>query len=156
MDFSISPDGSKIAVEDAGVDYLHITIWDIPGKKILGTLDETAAPRYSPDGKFLAAVYYDDESDRAPLKIFSPDGATEIISLDGSGPDKLINRAHLWSVDGSVIAAFTGSPIAWNAATWQLLDAPALQGEPYSFSPDGRILITRALDGGILLWGVVP
>jgi hypothetical protein len=33
---------------------------------------------------------------------------------------------------------------------------PALEGELYAFSPDGHILVTRASDGSILLWGVLP
>jgi WD40 repeat protein len=158
LDFSLSPDGTRIAVEDAGVDYIHTMIWDIPGKTSLTTLNETAVPRYSPDGMFLAAIYYDYENDRTPLKIFSLDGKTEITSLNVSEPEDLTNRAPLWSIDGSLIAAqiANGSPTAWDTTNWQLLDATALQGELHAFSPDGRILITRALDGGILLWGVVP
>lgn len=158
MDFSISPDGFKIAVEDVGVDYIHTTIWDIPNKTVLGTLDETAAPRYSPDGKYLAVIYYDNQNDRTPFKIFSPDGRNEVIPLNVSEPDDLTNRAPLWSIDGSAVVAqvANGSPVAWDTTNWQRLDAAALQGELYAFSPDGRILVTRAPDGGILLWGVVP
>ena len=158
LDFSFSPDGTRIAVEDAGVDYIHTTIWDIPGKTSLTILEETAAPRYSPDGMFLAAIYYDYENDRTPLKIFSPDGRTEVTSLNVSEPEDLTNRAPLWSMDGSLIAAqiANGSPVAWDTTNWQRLDATALQGVLHAFSPDGRILITRAPDGSILLWGVVP
>jgi hypothetical protein len=158
LDFSISPDGTRIAIEDAGVDYIHTTVWDIPNKAILETLDETAAPRYSPDGTLLAAVYYDYEINRTPLKIFSPDGIAEITSLNASEPDDLTNRAPLWSIDGSLIAAqiANGSPVAWETTNWQLLNAAAVEGELHSFSPDGRILITRTADGSILLWGVVP
>jgi WD40 repeat protein len=157
LDFALSPDGTWIAVEDAGVDYIHTTIWDIPGKTSLTTLNETAVPRYSPDGMFLAAIYYDYENDRTPLKIFSPDGKTEITSLNVGEPDDLTNRAPLWSIDGSLIAAqiANGSPTAWDTTNWQLLDATALQGELHSLSPDGHILITRTADGSILLWGVV-
>lgn len=158
FDFSLSPDGSKIAVEDVGVDYIHTKIWDIRDQTLLATRDETAAPRFSPDGAFLAAIHYDYENDRTPLKIFSPDGATEIINLDISEPNGLINRAPVWSIDGSVIVAQVtdGSSTAWEITNWQPLETPALQGLVDSFSPDGRILITRAEDGAILLWGVVP
>jgi WD40 repeat protein len=158
FDFSLSPDGSKIAVEDVGVDYIHTTVWDIPSKSLLTTLEETAAPRFSPDGKFLAAIRYDYENDTTPLKIFSPDGAVEITTLNAGEPNDLINRAPVWAMDGSVLVAqiTNGSPIAWETTNWGPLDAPALQGTVYSFSPDGRILVTRTSDGGILLWGVLP
>lgn len=158
FDFSLSPDASLIAVEDIGVDYIRTTIWDVPSQVSLATFEETAAPRFSPDGKFLAAIRYEYETDRVPVKIFSPDGATEIASLDISGPNSLINRPPVWSIDGSVLVAQVtdGSSIAWDATSWQPLESPVLQGLVDSFSPDGRILITRADDGAILLWGVAP
>lgn len=158
LDFSLSPDDTKVAVEDAGVDYIHTTVWDMQDKVVLTVQDNAAAPRYSLDGKFLAAVYYDYENDRTPLKIFSPDGKTEITSLNVSETEDLTNRAPLWSIDGSLIAAqiANGSPAAWETMNWQLLNATALEGELHSFSPDGRILITRTPDGSILLWGVLP
>ncbi|MFT3894958.1 MAG: WD40 repeat domain-containing protein [Anaerolineales bacterium] len=158
MDFSLSPDGTKVAVEDAGVDYIHTTVWDIPNNTSLVIAEETAAPRYSPDGKYLAAIYYDYENDRTPLKIFNPDGGTEIISLTVSDPDDLTNRAPLWSIDGSLIATqiANGSPVAWETMNWQMLNSTAVEGELHAFSPDGRILITRTADGSIWLWGVAP
>jgi WD40 repeat protein len=158
MDFSFSPDDSILAAEDVGVDYLHVEIWDIPNLRLLTTLDETANPRFSPDGRFLAVTKYDYENDRTPLKIFSPDGTSEVTSLDVSEAHGVSNVAPLWSLDGSIIVAqvAAGSPIAWETTNWQPLESPALQGELHSLSPDGRILITRADDGAILLWGVLP
>lgn len=158
FDFSLSPDGSKIAVEDVGVDYIYTKIWDIPDKTLLTTLDATIGPRFSPNGKSLAVIRYDYEKNRNPLEIFTPDGAVKIMTLDISEPNGLINRAPIWSVDGSVIVAQVtgGSSIAWETTNWQPLETSALQGLVDSFSPDGRILITRAEDGAILLWGVVP
>jgi WD40 repeat protein len=157
MAFSFSPDGSKIAAENIGVDYIRTAIWDIPNRILLTSLEESANPRFSPDGRFLAVTMYDYENDTTPLKIFSADGATEVATLNTSEPNDLNNRAALWSAEGSVVAAqiANGLPIAWDTTNWQSLNASALQGELYSFSPDGRILITRTPDGGILLWGVI-
>jgi WD40 repeat protein len=157
MAFSFSPDGSKIAAENIGVDYIRTTIWDVPNKILLTSLEESANPRFSPDGRFLAVTMYDYENDKTPLKIFRPDGAAEVMTLSVGEPDDLNNRAALWSADGSVVAAqiANGPPVAWDTTNWQPLNASALQGELYSFSPDGRILITRTPDGGILLWSVI-
>jgi WD40 repeat protein len=157
FDFSLSPDGSKIAAEDIGVDYIRTVIWDISSRTILTTLDQTVAPRFSPDGRFLAGAYYDYEHNRVLLKIFTPDGVKEITSLDVNEGNGLTNKAPLWSLDSSLIATQIpgGSPAAWDTTNWELLDTPDIQGELYALSPDGRILITRTSDGGILLWGVL-
>ena len=156
MYFSFSPDGSRIAIETIGIDFLNTVIWDIPNQTLLRTLDETANARFSSDGNFLAVTSYVEGTN--PLKIFSPDGADQITTLQAGDSNSLNGRPPLWSLDGSVIAAqiSNGSPVAWDTTNWQPLEAPALQGELYSFSSDGRILITRALDGGIMFWGVLP
>lgn len=156
LDFSFSPDGSKIAENDAGVDYVTTTIWDVRSGTQLATLNETGNGRYSPDGKFLAVTSY--EEDATPLMIFSPDGTTQLTLLRVDSPNGLNGKPPLFSLDGSVIAAqiANGSPVAWDTTNWVLLDTPALHGELYSFSPDGHILITRTSDGSIMLWGVLP
>jgi WD40 repeat protein len=155
VEYSFSPDGTKIAVNVVGVDYADTVVWDIMNQKELTRLSETGNPRYSPNGKFLAVTSY--EENTTPLKIFSPDGATEITTLDVSDPNGLNGMAPVWSLDGSVLTAQIGEGlvVAWDTTNWQPLDASALQGELYSLSPDGRLLITRIADGGILLWGVV-
>jgi WD40 repeat protein len=156
LSFSFSPDNSRLAVATAGVDYVTCYVWDIANRTLLGTLTEAGNILFSPNGKFLVVTSY--EEDTNPLKIFSPDGITQLAVLSADSPNGLNGKAALISLDGSVIAAqiANGSPIAWDTTNWQSLDSPALQGELYSFSPDGRILVTRASDGSILLWGVLP
>lgn len=146
LDYSFSPDGSKLAVNLAGVDYVTTVIWDVPGNVRLAELDETGMGRYSPDGKFLAITSYAENS--GALKIFTPDGATELTTFNVSG------QPPLFSQDGSIMAVQSGDPLAWDTTNWQPLDSSVLQGALYSFSPDGRILLTRTSDGGILFWGV--
>lgn len=154
LSFSFSPDGSRIAAEDVGVDYLRTTIWDIPSRTILTTLNEVGNPRYSPNGKFLVATSM--EGDLNNLKVFDADGKTQLAIL--TNPQGLVGYAPLLSVDGQMILAQipNGPPVAWETSNWQPLDMPVLEGQLDSFSPDGRILITRADDGAILLWGVLP
>lgn len=148
LDYSFSPDGSKIAVNIAGVDYVTTVVWDIPSKSQLAMLDETGNGCYSPDGKFLAVTSYAENTD--PLIIFSPDGSIQLASFNVNG------QSPLFSPNGSIMTVQGGDATAWDTSNWQPLDVPALQGGLYSFSPDGRLLITRMADGAILLWGVFP
>jgi WD40-like Beta Propeller Repeat len=159
MGYSFSPDNSKIAMDIVTVEDLSVEVWDIASQTILATLPKTGNVRFSPNGKFLAGTSYEDSAN--PLKIFTPDASAQITTLKVNGPNGLTGIEPVFSPDGLIIASqiATGSPaapIAWDTVNWQLLEAPALQGDLYSFSPDGRILITRAFDGGILIWGILP
>lgn len=157
LDFSLSPDNSKIAIDLVGVDYLAVEVWDIASQTRLSSMDETSNVCFSPDGKFLAATGNDPNTGYF-LKIFSPNGKTEITTLKTSDPKGLNGTQPVFSPDGAIIAAQIGlGPlVAWDTTNWQPLEAPALQGELDSFSPDGRILVTRKPDGAILIWGVRP
>ncbi|MEP7137152.1 MAG: hypothetical protein ABI904_19675 [Chloroflexota bacterium] len=156
LDFSFAPDGSKIAVNDAGVDYITTTIWDIASGTQLAVLNDMGNARFSPNNNFFAVTSY--KENITPLKIFSPDGMTQLATLSVNEPNGLDGRPPVLSSDGSIIAAqiAKGSPVAWDTTDWQLLEPLPLEGELYSFAPDGRILVTRTPDGGILLWGVKP
>lgn len=156
LDSSFSPDNSKIAIDVVGVETATTDIWDLTSQTRLTTLNQTGNARYSPNGKFLAVTAYDEDTN--PLKIFSPDGATLITTLKVNDPNQLNGSAPVFSPDGLIIAAqiAIGSPIAWDTTNWQILENPVLQGNLDSISADGRILITRASDGGILIWGVLP
>jgi WD40 repeat protein len=152
LSLSFSPDGSRLAVATAGVDYLTSYVWDVTNQTLLATLNDTGEVRYSPNGKFLAVTSY--EGELSGLKVFDADGKTQLASL--TAPEGLDGSAPLISADGQLILAQipNGSPLAWNTTNWQLLDLPVLDGQLDSFSPDGRILITRMPDGAILLWGI--
>jgi WD40 repeat protein len=146
LGFSFSPDNSKIAIDAVTVDYATVDIWDIKSQTILKTLDNSYRASYSPNGKFLAMLGNVDGS----LRIFSPDGAVQITTIFDAHSDYLI------SPDGSIVAYQTaqGSSVAKDTTDWKSFET-ALRGRLYSFSPDGRILITRTDNGGILIWGVL-
>ena len=146
LGLSFSPDNSKIAIEAITVDEGNVDIWDIKSQTILKTLPNMYRASYSPNGKFLAAL----DSVEGSLKIFSPDGAVKITSILDAHSDYLI------SPDGSILAYQTaaGTSVARDTTNWTSHET-TLRGTLDSFSPDGRFLITRTDDGGILIWGVL-
>jgi WD40 repeat protein len=144
--FSFSPDTSKIAIEAVTEDFANVDIWDIKSQARLKTLPDMYRASYSPDGKFLVAAVTDDGS----LKVFSPDGAVQITTILDAHADYVI------SPDGSILAYQTAKDpsVAMDTTNWKPFET-ALRGKLYAFSPDGRILITRTDDGGILVWGIL-
>ena len=146
LGLSFSRDNSKIAIEAITVDEGNVDIWDIKSQTILKTLPNMYRASYSPNGKFLAAL----DSVEGSLKIFSPDGAAQITSILDAHSDYLI------SPDGSILAYQTaaGTSVARDTTNWPSHET-TLRGTLDSFSPDGRFLITRTDDGGILIWGVL-
>jgi WD40 repeat protein len=146
LDYSFSPDNSKIAIDAVTVDYANVDIWDIKSQTILKTLQNMYMASYSPNGKFLVMIDTVDNT----LKIFSPDGAVLITTILDAHSNYLI------SPDGSIVAYQNakGSSVARETTNWKSFET-ALRGRLDSFSPDGRFLITRTDDGGILIWGVL-
>lgn len=146
MGYSFSPDNSKIAMDVVTVDYANVDIWDIKNQTILETLHNMYDVSYSPNGKFLAAL----DSVNNSLDILSPDGAVQITTILDAHSEYLI------SPDGALIAYQTanGSSVAKDTTSWESSET-TLRGRLDCFSSDGRILITRTDDGGILIWGVL-
>jgi WD40 repeat protein len=146
LGYSFSPDNSKIAIDAVTVDYANVDIWDIKSQTILKTLQNMYMASYSPNGKFLVMIDTVDNT----LKIFSPDGAVQITTILDAHSNYLI------SPDGSIAAYQNekGSSVARETTSWKSFETE-LRGRLDSFSPDGRFLITRTDDGGILIWGVL-
>ncbi|EXJ17180.1 nSTAND1 domain-containing NTPase [Imhoffiella purpurea] len=106
--------------------------------------------RLSPDGAWLAASSWDD---RATLVEITESGCGEPIALEpGAGtlydvqfsPDgqRLVTasfegKAHLWSLDGTLIAELSGHGNRLSTAR---------------FSPDGRWILTASRDGTLRIW----
>ena len=146
LGFSFSPDNTKIAIDAITIDAGNVDIWDMKSQTTLKTLTNLYRASYSPNGKFLMAI---DQADGS-LKIFSPDGAVLMTTILDAHSDYLI------SPDGSIVAYQTaaGASVARDTTDWNSFET-TLRGRLDSFSPDGRLLITRTDDGGILIWGVL-
>lgn len=146
LGFSFSPDSSRIAIDAVTEENASVDIWDVKNRKLVKTLPDKYNVTYSPDGKFLAMLDGNDSS----LKIVSSDSFDLITTIADAHSGGLI------APDGSMLVYQTaqGSSIAVDTTNWKPVQA-ALQGDIYAFSPDGRILISRTGDGGILLWGIL-
>jgi Tol biopolymer transport system component len=77
-----SPDGKSILYDGIGTTALHII--DITGEQRRKLADWTSDADWSPDGKQIAFVSYDDASDYAPEK-----GIISVINADGTNLRKL-------------------------------------------------------------------
>jgi len=87
------------------------------------------------------------------LTVFSLPGGEPVVVLTEPGNGA---TSMSFSPDDSVLATLgtEGSVYLYETETWQLLDAPTLDGEfvrALRFSPDGRFLVTMLDEGGVVL-----
>jgi WD40 repeat protein len=143
--FSFSPDNTRIAINAVTEDYANVDIWEIKSQTIIKTLPDMYNVTYSPNGKFLAMLDANDGS----LKAFTADDITLITAIQSA------RSGYLISPDSSILAYQTveGPSVAMDTSSWKPVET-TLRGELYAFSPDGRILMTRTDEGGMLIWGV--
>lgn len=154
---AFSPDGARVSSASSDAT---IGLWDAPTLSNLGTLDGHAkavnACAWSPHGDLVVSA-----SEDGSLKLWDPTCATR---SSGSTRRKLELVSYCLSPDGRVIAS--------GAAVGQMLGIILLRevetGKQLStlaaheycavvcdFSPDGRLLVSRSIQGGpILVWDV--
>ena len=103
--FVLSPDGSRLAYSLGG----HVLLWDTQQKKLVAQIDllTYAEPRFSPDGKILAAAAPD------AVALYDPKTGAELGRLDHSGG---VTRLAI-SPDGSSLAGIVDHGLKiWNIA----------------------------------------
>ncbi len=152
---AFDPHGSILAVVD---DLGSLCLFDSVTRKLTANLTIGGGPNndsdnqvaFSPDGKFIADIYYDsvylwDTATGRPSAIFHESGRAGFDSL-------------AFSPDGKTLAAarFGGSIYLWNTATRALtttVRAPGSQRvESLAFSPSGKTLAAADVNGNIYLW----
>ena len=153
---SLSPDGTRVALEVADGNATDIWIYDFERELLERLMDDPASdrgPRWTPDGERV--VFASDRNKPSELFWTLADGTGNAESLVSNQDRGLLPGS--WSFDGKVLVVTTDRrpPTAYDVGIVTLADhqwSPLLH-EPYfefaaSVSPDGRWLAYSASESG--------
>jgi len=140
-----SHDGSRVAFlrrDGAGSESARIYVLDVDGgtpRKLSDTAASTdAAPRWSPDDRFIAFTHPARDDGVLHVEVRRIDVATGTETLVGGG------EHPSWSPDGKLIASSLGIVDPDGAKRLRIPE-----GDDFAWSPDGgRIAFLRAVRGG--------
>ncbi|MFG1687696.1 caspase family protein [Nonomuraea sp. NPDC049269] len=176
----LSPDGRWVVTLDPPVDQAAAQIarlWDTSTGQKVSTFDTDHGVVFSPDGKLVAAAYFDGKRevttvDGESLGVLS--GGTTTVSLRNTSRGDVM--ASLTGHQGAAVAFSPDSKTVATAsalATDQPFDAPIRLWDPSTgkllatltghhngiqsmgFSQDGKVLVTGAAGGVTKVWDVV-
>jgi WD40 repeat protein len=144
---AFSPDGERLAISIEGN---ATQVWDWRNKASLATIPETATRlAFSPDGAQLAV------GTEEKIDLWNVADSQQQYSL-ATGPGA-ITDVLMYSPDGQFLLNGGGIPelTLWDTATGRLVNRlPGVGGDRTSaaFSPEGNLLATSLLGGGVALW----
>lgn len=145
---SVSADGNRIA----GCDGTFLVVWDaVSETEVLFVMDENlAAAALSADGERIAVLYSGEDGYVAKMKTVS--------TGKNLWTRTLANRfeAMCFTPDGQMLAvsAYEGGVTFLNAETGKPAFTLAGNIGDFSFSQDGRLIVSASSDGTVRLWGV--
>jgi Tol biopolymer transport system component len=151
---ALSPDGKMVAFDFTVYD-TPFAIWIVnsngTGLKKVSTADD-ADPSWSPDGRGIAFVRYNDLKDRPEIWLMNSDGSSEAFLIDGFAPS--------WAAHGKI--AFIRKDASGNNDVWTInadKTGPTkvtntLENEiDVSWSPDGtKMAFSRSSANGFDIW----
>jgi WD40 repeat protein len=172
-DLIFSPDGSLLATSgDDGT----LALWDPSDGELVRTLegpeptDRVWAITFAPDGRLVAAIWWDSgpkapidrifDQGKATAKIFEVGSGRLVRSVPGlEGKGRFVPEAMVFSPDGSRLAVTDGDTAIRVIGVGTGRVEHVLDAEPGNFgtapdvawSPDGRLLAT-ATDLGVAIW----
>jgi len=161
---AFSPDGDILA---AGNPDGSISLWNVPGKRLITELAVPAAAAFSPASSPVSSIAF--SPDGKTLAVGNSDGYTYLWNVaDEQLSDTLIDpgtsSGHpsivAFSPDGTVLASGDGKTYLWNMTTAQprrigsVTDPHGAGVVQLAFSPDGRTLATGDGNGSVYLWAV--
>jgi protein kinase-like protein/WD40 domain-containing protein len=161
---AFSPDGDTLA---AGNPDGSISLWNVPGKRLITELAVPAAAAFSPASSPVSSIAF--SPDGKTLAVGNSDGYTYLWNvadeqLTSTLIDPGASSSHpsivAFSPDGTVLASGDGKTYLWNMTTAQprqirvLTDPRGAGVVQLAFSPDGRRLAAGDDNGSVYLWAV--
>jgi WD40 repeat protein len=110
-DVAFSPDGQFVAADLAG----GLSLWRVSDAVLLKSGINSLAFAFSPDGRYLA---YADIGENNRVFLSSPDGAENVLTLDGQ---QTLVWELIFSPDSSLLAAVGGETQIWQVEDGRLL-----------------------------------
>ena len=155
-----SPDGSLLAARSKWSDERKIILWDVRTQRevaaLSGHTSQINALSFSPDGTMLASgagTWLLEDVDRT-VRLWNVASREEIATIGEFQRGGVESLA--FSPDGTMLAFgswLDGAIKLWDVANQKQI--ATLEGVSYpTFSPDGTILASQALDRTIILWNV--
>ncbi len=156
-DFSISPDGERIAFSEANsstgtMDIKLVTVETGAIEQVTNCVDSVCrTPSWRPDGQVIAYERIDLNSNlsqslgASPSRIWLIDLSTRPATTRPLFDDsQILGYGLRWSKDGQIVSLFDYASqgiLVYNFGTQQSIIIPSLYGNPGELSPDGNRVI---------------
>jgi hypothetical protein len=155
---SFSPDGAKIAFCSNHEGNYEIYVVNIDGSNLVrithnDSPNSPGSPAWSPDGKIIAYVFWDNDNFENEIFTVNADGSNNTRLTIGVNPDPDIR----WSPDGNRLVFSRLDPKTWyreicvmdsDGSNLRTLNTPADLDYWPSWSPDGTKIVFSTIYGG--------
>jgi WD40 repeat protein len=143
-DAALSPDGTRAVT--VGYDHRRARVWDVPGRRVLGTLGNPRthfdSVAFSPDGRRLVVTA------GRRLQLWDADRRTLLRSVQARDAGEA-----RFTPDGTAILTTGGNTRLWDARTLRLRATFGVQAQNPALSGDGRLVLTTT-DDAVDVWDV--
>ncbi|MFP3966432.1 WD40 repeat domain-containing serine/threonine-protein kinase, partial [Actinomadura fulvescens] len=132
---TLTPDGTTLATAGVGQPGDHVALWDARTGQRLDTFRGAGgSPRFSPDGRVLAANLNSPTED-SEIQFWDMLSRSRIATIKGGG-------VHAFSPDGRLLAGVADrSVVLWDVTSRRpVVTVKETETDALAFSPDGRMI----------------